>query len=324
MNTSQPKNSERILISIVRGLCAELNVEMTTAFTDWIVRLSAKNGRKATIFGYDFGLNSSSAAQVADDKAATSATLEAFKVNCVPHHLVFRPDFSRFSDYPSTYGRAASLLLQLKSNVVCKNNRGTGGIHVYRAKTSAELETALQRIFGVHHAAAVSPYIESKNEYRVIMIDGQATAVFAKVRPTINGDGRSTVAELIATVFPDRMADGKSLEISVDRLRHVPANTEEIVLNWRHNLGQGAIPVFVRDGRLRERLCSIATQSLDALGLRCGSVDILEAQGDYLVLEVNNGIMVESLARSGDEGANLARSTYSLLIKKTLELDVAR
>lgn len=321
MTTDQPKNSERILISIVRELCVELNIEMTTAFTDWIVRLSAPNGNRATIFGYDFGLNSSSAAHIADDKAATAATLEAFGVECVPHHLIFRPDFSRFSGQSSTYGHAAAILERLNFKIVCKNNRGTGGTHVYQAATVSELETALQRIFNVHYAAAISPYVESKNEYRVIMIDDQPTAVFAKIRPTITGDGKRTVAELIATMFPDRIADPKTIDMPPSRLRSVPSSNEEILLNWRHNLGQGAAPAFLTDKSLNERLCCIAYQSLQALGLRCGSVDILDAENNLPVLEVNNGIMVESLARSSVEGARLARSTYAMLIKKVLHIN---
>lgn len=320
MSADQPKNSDRILIKIVRDICADLGIEMTTTFTDWIVRLAAPNGRRATVFGYDFGLNVSSAAQIADDKAATAASLDSFGVECVPHHLVFRPDFSRFSDYPSTYGRATDLLDQLNQNVVCKNNRGTGGTHVYRARTIAELETALQRIFGVHYAAAISPYIESTHEYRVIMIDGHPTAVFAKVRATVTGDGQRTLAELIATKFPERLADAKPVEMHPASMRIVPVSNEVVVLNWRHNLGQGAVPIFIQDEFLKNRLCQIAKRSLEALGLRCGSVDILQAQDRLPVLEVNNGIMVESLARSSLEGARLARATYTLLIQKALDL----
>lgn len=320
VTSDQPSNSERILIAIVREIAAELNVEVTTAFTDWVVRLHAPNGKRATIFGYDFGLNQSSAAQVADDKAATSETLQTFGINCVAHHLVFRPDFARFSDQASTYVHAAHLFETLGQDVVCKNNRGTGGVHVYRARNVPELENALYRIFTVHYAAALSPYVEASTEYRVIMIDGTATAVFGKNRPAVVGDGQRSVAELAARKYPNRLVDSKTAEIDSDTLRRVPAEGELTILNWRHNLGQGASPDFVTDAGLEERLTRIAEQSLSAIGLRCGSVDVLAASDNLQVLEVNNGIMVENLARSGVQGASLAKATYNTLIRKLLEL----
>ena len=103
-------------------------------------------------------------------------------------------------------------------------------------------------------------------------------------------------------------------------LKGIPVSNEVVVLNWRHNLGQGAAPMFIRDEAFKNRLCQIAKRSLAALGLRCGSVDILEVEDRLPVLEVNNGIMVESLARSSLEGAQLARETYKLLIQKALDL----
>jgi hypothetical protein len=317
MSSEQQKNSERMLIRIIREICTELSIKMTTSFTDWIVRIEADNGRRAMVFGYDFGLNSSSAAQIAGDKAATAACLGSNGVDCVPHYLVFRPDFSHFSDDSSTYGRARDLFDQLGNDAVCKNNRGTGGAHVYRTRTIAEVEIALQRVFAVHYAAAISPYVESTAEYRVIMIDGCPTAAFSKVRPSVKGDGQRTLAELIATTYPEKLVDSKSLE-SLPSMKAVPTLDELVVLNWRHNLGQGAVPTFIDDGVLMNRLCDIARRSLLALGLRCGSVDILQVGERLPVLEVNNGIMMESLARSGAVGSQLAHATYSLLIRKVL------
>jgi glutathione synthase/RimK-type ligase-like ATP-grasp enzyme len=105
-------------------------------------------------------------------------------------------------------------------------------------------------------------------------------------------------------------------------LRRVPADGELTVLNWRHNLGQGASPDFIADAGLEGQLSRIAEQSLSALGLRCGSVDVLSTPDSLQVLEVNNGIMVENLARSGVHGASLAKATYCALIRKLLDLDL--
>ncbi|MES1913380.1 MAG: hypothetical protein MHM6MM_005568 [Cercozoa sp. M6MM] len=96
---------------------------------------------------------------------------------------------------------------------------------------------------------------------------------------------------------------------------YVPPHNERICVDWRHNLGQGAEVDFdFGDGQLgetheerrqlRREVEALAVRTAEALDMRMCSVDILRVPahadicGDELaVLEVNSGVMLESLVK---------------------------
>lgn len=315
MTITNESNTDRELIKILRVLAPEFGLTISTAFTDWVIRLAHPDGRRILIFGYDFGLNSSSSAEIARDKGATSHLLREANVPCLEHRIVFRPDWAKYTNQPSTYEAAFRAFKDFGEDVVCKNNKGTGGIHVFRARAIGEVEQVLSDIFDVHYACTMSPFLKIDSEVRVILIDGHATAVFSKQRPETLGDGTSTFAELVAKQHPDLLVSGQMADVSKKQLLTVPDNGEARVVNWRHNLGQGAAPNFDIQCHMREAAVALACKAVEALGLRAASVDIVWSNGDPRVMEVNSGIMVESLSRSGDVGRGLAMDTYRALIR---------
>lgn len=70
-----------------------------------------------------------------------------------------------------------------------------------------------------------------------------------------------------------------------------------------YNLGAGAI---AEDLTPAYSLVDIARRSVDALGLRLAAVDIVQVAGEQLVLEVNDGFMMEYYLRQSD--ANYRRT----------------
>ena len=82
MLASNESNTDRELVRILRALAPEFGLTLETAFTDWIIRLAHSDGRLVLVFGYDFGLNPSSSAKIANDKGATSFLLREANVPC--------------------------------------------------------------------------------------------------------------------------------------------------------------------------------------------------------------------------------------------------
>jgi glutathione synthase/RimK-type ligase-like ATP-grasp enzyme len=66
-------------------------------------------------------------------------------------------------------------------------------------------------------------------------------------------------------------------------------------LNWRHNLGQGAEPVLLTDGEIRQTCIDIALAAARAISLRFGSIDVVQVNGTWQILEINSGVMMEAL-----------------------------
>jgi glutathione synthase/RimK-type ligase-like ATP-grasp enzyme len=69
---------------------------------------------------------------------------------------------------------------------------------------------------------------------------------------------------------------------------------------WRHNLGLGGRAVDVDDDARSAVLAGLAVRAMEAIGLRFGSVDVVEVAGASFVLEINAGVMMERYGRSSE------------------------
>lgn len=80
--------------------------------------------------------------------------------------------------------------------------------------------------------------------------------------------------------------------------------------NWRHNLGLGAEPIITEDPKLCSVLSELAIKACDAVNGKFVSVDIVEVGGEYLVLEINSGVMMEHFASKCAENYKIAEKIY--------------
>ena len=80
--------------------------------------------------------------------------------------------------------------------------------------------------------------------------------------------------------------------------------------NWRHNLGLGAEPIITENHEVCSRLSELAISASNAVNGRFVSVDIIEVKGNYLVLEINSGIMMEHFASKTAENYKIAEKIY--------------
>lgn len=81
-------------------------------------------------------------------------------------------------------------------------------------------------------------------------------------------------------------------------------------VEWRHNLALGATPTLLKETGLVSALSQIARNAMNSLGLRFASIDIIEVEEEWSVLEANAGVMMESFARQGEQEAATASSIY--------------
>lgn len=78
------------------------------------------------------------------------------------------------------------------------------------------------------------------------------------------------------------------------------------------NLGKGAVPA---EYALSETQRLLAVKAQQALGLRLAAIDIIELNsGEQMVLEVNDGIMMENYARISNKNRVVAKEIYTLII----------
>ena len=311
-------NRERALVKILREIAGAQQLHLTALSHDWIIRLE-RGDIVRHVYGYNFELNSAAAQLLADDKSAVAEVLRYRQLPHVEHKLFLHP---RLSSYISDQGNWAEMMAyarQYDFKVVCKPNDGTGGEDVFRARSQPELEQVVQRLFESRRAICLSPYYEISQEYRVIVLDGRCELIYAKQRPAITGDGRSTLADLIAAEI-DRGAisvsvAARALKVNESRLDDVLAQGVEVTLDWKHNLAHGAYPVIITDQPRHQQLEALALACAAELNIVFASIDIIETGSERLVLEANSGVMMEHFVELAPDGYSLARTIYAKAVE---------
>jgi hypothetical protein len=83
--------------------------------------------------------------------------------------------------------------------------------------------------------------------------------------------------------------------------------------DWRHNLDAGAKPVLLEDGEVRTACARLAVDAARAIGIRFASIDVVRVVGEWRVLEINSGVMMEALAKLHPE---LVQATYDAALDR--------
>ncbi len=86
--------------------------------------------------------------------------------------------------------------------------------------------------------------------------------------------------------------------------------------DWRHNLELGARPVLLPPGATRDACVALAIQAAQSIGIRFASVDIVRVSGEWKVLEINSGVMMETL---GAHHPELVEAAYRAALDKLFE-----
>jgi glutathione synthase/RimK-type ligase-like ATP-grasp enzyme len=309
-------NSQRIFVTAVQKYCADNGITVETRSQGWLL-VMRKGPRRHLVYGYDVGLNSAVTHRIANDKAATAEVLQMDGIACVPHALFLSP---ALSEYVSAVGSWEAMLGHLTQNpdgIVVKPNEGTSGNLVFKVQDKPALERAVSAIFSLNLNLAISPYLEIKNEVRVILLDTLPVIVYGKSRPSITGDGVHPILELALATMPAKRLSALLPRMAGDldsaTLETVLPSGQHHALNWRHNLDSGAEPVLLQQGATRERCVEIAIKAAKAIELRFGSIDIVEVDNSWRILEINSGVMMETLGKAYPE---LVYAAYGAALDK--------
>ena len=297
------------LVKIVKEICLENQINLRTYSDEYILEL-VKENKKMYIYGNKFPNNNASIEQICNDKSGLSDLLEEYDIPHVHHQYFYTLDRESATFSDDTWQRMESVLEKL-GDVVVKNNKGTGGKNVYKVSDKATLREKAQKIYDETKSVCLSPYINIKEEYRVLIVHGKIEYVFRKIRPFVIGDGLNSVDRLAQLKYQD-----SNINVSEELdCNYVPSKNEKIELSWKHNLGQGAIPELITDKGLLEKLREIAEKCARCLDLQFVSIDIID-DGALKVLEINSGVMIEKFSDYNEEYYNLAKGA----VKKAIDI----
>ena len=269
-------------VRIILELTEELGIETETYSNDWGFRLQ-KDGKTRYIVGYHFPLNRSSAKELCQDKSLTYDALRSAGVPAVPH--LFIPSRSAGGDGDLSKYRPLLLeLIERDGYVVVKDNYGTGGNRVFRFDDPDSAIRKIEELHQIMYGACISPWQDIREEYRVTMLLGEPQLVIRKERRS-------------------KMRDDGTREY----------------LEWRHNLGLGAVAKVVTDPEILKNVEEIAVEAARAMDISFASVDVIETEEGFKVLEVNAGVMMEHFAGQDEASYETAKSIYRKALIKVFE-----
>lgn len=278
------------LVKIVKEICKEEKINFKSYSDDYILQLEA-NKELMYIFGNKFPNNNAAVEQICNDKAALSSILDFYGIPHVPHFYFNSPTATYNISPNGNWGKMKSLLKKY-GVLVCKPNKGTGGNNIYKINNQHDLESAVQKIFSISNSMCISPYYDIKKEYRIVAVRDEIQYVFEKIRCYVIGNGVDSIYQLCSEYSNnENIFNNNFIDWNV-----IPNKGERVELTWKHNLGQGAIPLLVTDEKIKRQLTDLARKCVSALNTGFVSIDIIETDNALKVLEINSGVMIEKFS----------------------------
>ena len=311
-------SENRGFVQIIREICLEKNINFKLLSYNYIIELE-KDNKVRHLIANRFDLNNEACGNIACDKYATFCVLDSQNVPACKHIMLFNPNTRK--EYIPENGNYAIIneLFSKNDKIVVKPNDGCKGLDVYLCNNYKEAELAINKIFKNSDSLSISPFYKAKTEYRTFYLDGEIKLVYAKEKPYVIGDGQSSLIELIKkedftynTVFKQNLTF-----IEKD---YVPAKGEKVEISWKFNLSGGAKPrIITKEDANYETICSLAKKAGKAMNAKFVTIDILETENDFLVLEINSGVTGDKFIKYTEDGYNIIKTIYAEAIDKMFQ-----
>lgn len=283
---------------IIKQICQEKNIQYEELSDDWIIKLKKDNKNKFLV-GYKFDLNTQATAEICNDKFALFAVLESEGIQVIKHNIIFKNEEIKLKKYFNDYNQ----------DIVLKPNNGTCGNNVLHICDYNRLKDEYNRLINKCYSVDICPFYNIENEYRVIYLPDKQH-IYKKIKPIITGDGIHTVRELLIDFnkeYFSKEENFKNDNISAD---YIPSLGEIIEYEWRFNLSKGA-KISNVDDKEKEILMGIVRKIVEVIGVKFVSIDIVKLTNDqYMVMEINSGVMMENLIKLEENGEQIAKDLY--------------
>jgi cyanophycin synthetase len=229
--------------------------------------------------------------------------------------------------------------------VVLKPFNGNQGKGVQtNLQNEEEVKKAFKKASKFSSGVLVEQYI-SGNDYRVLVVGDQVSAVSQRVSAMVIGDGVHTIEELIDIINSDpQRGEGheKSLtkikldDIALDilnrnrlNLNYIPAKNERVLLRENGNISTGGTAIDCTE-MIHPENAEIAVRAAEALGINIAGVDIVTEDITKPILETGGAVIEVNSAPglrmhlypSGGKPRNVAKDIIDLLFPNDQETEL--
>ena len=280
---------------------------------------------KSAVFGAGrgsfFPQNTATAATLANDKHMANVLMKRAGIATLGGNYFFLHDrHRRFRPPGHERDDAYSYFKDLGNRAFVKPINGSRGDFAQIVDGFDALTCYLDSVSQHYDAILIQP-VHTGREFRAFLLDDEIVYSVAKAEPSVIGDGKATLRELVAAEQPMlewRGVSAAPLDPRPGALDVVPSKGERVRLGGRHNLSAGGGMVFDEPDDA-EQAFAIARTALKALGLRAGAVDFFTGHGHDCapahVIEVNANPSIRFLEDTGRDDLILRiwRHTFTSL-----------
>lgn len=297
--------------SILKEICEEENIKLSFISDDWI-KVLEKDDKVRIIAGYKFDVITHGIGQVLDDKYALFSLLTKDGYEVVEHRILFKKD-----NIKDNVKYVRDYFCSHNSDIVLKVNKGTCGNNILHITNEIDIENSLVELFNLEDSISLCPFYNIKNEYRFVMLDGECLLCHGKQKPTVVGDGKKSIEELLLDF--NRVYFSK---IKFDNsFKRILKDGEVFEYSWMFNLSQGSMCFDILDVELQEKMLKIAKDIGSRYSVGFCSVDIIHTFDDkLLVMELNSGVMLKNYAVLHENGKEIVKEVYRKAIKKMFDV----
>lgn len=301
---------EKQFNKLIKQICEENNIQFQELSDDWIIKLKKGNTNKF-IVGYKFDLNTQATSEICNDKFALYAVLDSENIPVIKYNILFKNEEEKLKKFFEEYNQ----------DVVLKPNNGTCGNNVMHISNFDKLKAEYENLMKKCYSVDICPFYNIKSEYRIIYSSNKQY-IYKKVKPIIVGDGVHTVKQLLEDFNYEYFSNIENCKNEEIALGYIPKIGEKIEYEWRFNLSKGAKISEVSDIE-KNKLMSLVNLIVNVIDLKFVSIDIVELTNDeYMVMEINSGVMMENLIKLQENGIEIAKDIYEEAVKMMFMMDV--
>lgn len=296
--------------NILKEICKKNNI-LLSKIDNYSIYILQKDGLEQIIWSKKFEINSLISARIADNKSATYSVLSRSGVPCIEHYRLAIPFKNGHYSPDNNFQKKIQSFFPEKCKLVIKPENGTSGKDVFIYDNSSTINDILNNFSKAYAYIAISPYYDIKNEYRVFHFNGENLFTYKKSLPFIIGDGINNIYDLIINKY----GSDSRIKITQDMKNIIPKSNNTINLSWKFNLSSGSISEVLNDKDILEAIHKIASLAAKSIHIKFATIDIVElTTGEFKVLEINSGVVMERFIDDDISNYNLAKNIYEKVI----------
>ena len=287
---------------MIKKIGEELKIKITLLSDGW-TKVLEKDGLIHYITGYSFDLNNHAIGNILDDKGLFYELLKYKNIPIIEHYVIF-----------NNYNKSDIINYFNKHNkeIVVKANISNAGKDVYKVNNLNKLFEIIDSLLLKQYSISLCPYYHIKNEYRVIILNGEVRNIFGKIKPKVIGNGKKSVLEL-AKEYSDYYIIH---EEKIDNPNYIPKLNEQIELSFKFNLSSGAKIFTNIPNDLKNKISNLALSVSNLLDITFASIDIVYTEeNELIVIEANNGVTMNNYILQSKNGEQIAYNIYKDAIK---------